>query len=226
MAAADSQDCAVRTGQVSSRLPYGTPDPAALAVLVGLRPPECHHQAGRREVQILDIEAHQLAAPQGAGEPQQEQGAVAQPGESVGLGRDHCSEVGNDGGRLAILVGAVRALDAGKRFPDGSGTGIELVPGCPVGGRDGHQVAGKGAGPEASGLGGQVEAHGLRCCWKGQKAGRRGPDREIAPVGGVGAAGVLGPAGPHVGAGAVARLLDQGGHIGDGGSCVWRLCLA
>ena len=26
------------------------------------------------------------------------------------------------------------------------------------------QVAGKGAGPEASGLGGQVEAHGLRCC--------------------------------------------------------------
>ena len=133
----------------------GDTDLSDLPVLIGFRPPEGDDKAVGREVEVLDIEADQLASTQCSRESQEKQCAVAKTSEGVGLSRDHRSEVGNDRGCLAILVRAVRALDASERFTDGNGTGIELVSGGTVGSCNGDQMASKGAGSESSSLGGQ-----------------------------------------------------------------------
>jgi hypothetical protein len=57
--------------------------------MVGLCPAQRHHQAVALKVEIADVETHQFGATKGAGEAEQEDGAVAQATECLRRGGQH-----------------------------------------------------------------------------------------------------------------------------------------
>ncbi|HTD79765.1 MAG TPA: hypothetical protein VK898_19170, partial [Chloroflexota bacterium] len=62
--------------------------------------PQGHDQAGAGEVQVGDIQCHQLGAAEGAGDAEQQQCAVTQANAHIRQLLEHELEVADDGGCL------------------------------------------------------------------------------------------------------------------------------
>ena len=133
-------------------------------LLVGLAAAQRDDQPGAARLQVGDVEPHELAAPEGAGEAQQQERAVAQAQQGGRQRGHHGPHVGRERRRLARLCRALRPADAG---PDGAHRGVprrRLVgrrPGQLVRLRDGGEAALQRAGRAPVRQVGQVEGHGL-----------------------------------------------------------------
>jgi hypothetical protein len=73
-------------------LAEGNPDLAPGALRIGFPPPDEHREAFLAKLQIFDGERSQLAAPEAAGEAQQEQRPVPE-GQQIVAGREHREQV-------------------------------------------------------------------------------------------------------------------------------------
>ena len=161
----------------------GHADRAALALLVGLGAGEPDPDAlvaeldpavaGRiaRRLARPGVETDQLGAAQRRGEAEQQQGAVAPAGGGVGQSGEHGQDVGADRRSFRCFRGADHAADAAPDLADGGVSGVEGMPGDPVGLADGGEAALQG-GRLVAGLGqlGQVEAEGFRRRRQGRQA--------------------------------------------------------
>src|SRR3954453_16145091 len=170
-------------------------DRSALTLLVGLGAGEMNPDAlvaeldpavaGRiaRRLARPGVETDQFGAAQRRGEAEQEQGAVAATGGGVGQSGEHGQDVGADRWSFRCSRGADHAADAAPDLADGRVSGVEGMPGDPVGLADGGEAALQGGGLVA-GLGqlGQVEAEGFRCCWQCRQTVSVAEGGEVVPV--------------------------------------------
>src|SRR5690606_39601894 len=91
------------------------PELVALGLLVPLRPADEQAEALLALGDVLDVEGDELAAPERAGEPDQEQGPVPHADQAVEVqGGDHRPEVRCDG---RLLLGGVPTLGAADALP-------------------------------------------------------------------------------------------------------------
>lgn len=193
---------------------------ASLPLLVGLRSPDVDPDAVANELEVLDVERHELATPEPAGEPHQEDGAIARGRVRVGHLREDQPEVVGHQGRLPVLGRAVRAADPGR---DGAHRGVaERRLGTrramhPV---DRGEASAQRRGLEVSGLVSEVERERLGRDGEGADVSRGAPGGKRAHVGVVGATarGRVGRAGVVLGAtGELVELLELAGGVGDEG---------
>ncbi len=164
-------------------------DAGAVSLGIGFRARDQQLEASRPPGEVLPFDAAQLAPSLGAGEGDQEQGAVAQADKAVVtgrheplhlLGRQHLSALGR---------AAVGAADAAQHVAVRQVARVERMAGVAVGARDGRYLAAQGGPDIALAEVGQVVADqdGASRYWRNLSCGA--PQGEMLPVCRVGAHG-------------------------------------
>jgi len=202
-------------------------DLLAGAALVGLGAAHQHAQPAARDgCCVAKAECHQLGAPQGGGEAQQQQGAVAQA-ERAGRGRaggehppQHC---GHGGGGLAPRPGASAAHDALDDHGQAGIAGVERDACEPMGGEDGGEVDAQ-AGDTEPAVGAVHGIHGQQpgVAGEGGTAEACAPGLVGAPCGAVGAQGAGAAGAGGVAGGALVQVLQGAGERPGEAVRVWR----
>jgi hypothetical protein len=158
-----------------------------LGFLVGLAAPDRDSQSVLGFLEIGDIERHQLRAPEGPTEAQQQQRTVPQALETAGRSVGHVSHYFSDRRRLAGGRGPDRTADAPQRCLDRFGIRGRFVTGELMGIFDRAAAPADGRGFQAGfGLTRQKARHGLgRGRQRGDTTQRAPcPERgEVCPVG-------------------------------------------
>ena len=160
---------------------------------------------GGVEAQMVVVDGDELGAPEGAGEADQEQRPIAQPGEIVGTGGEqllHLDRGERGGGPHRTRM---RATDAAQRVADGRMGGDEqqTAPAVMIG--DGGDAAAEGAAAMRGGERGEPggDEHRVDRQVGGIGAVLAAPGGELGPVAQIGLAGRLGDR--------VAGVLGRGG---------------
>ena len=92
------------------------PDVSSLPFRIGFRAPELDHQAILGRQNISDIEGGEFGAAEAAGKAQQQQRAVAAPGQGIRQSLDHAADVGGQQRSFGLLRRSQRAANAFQRF--------------------------------------------------------------------------------------------------------------
>ena len=165
--------------------------------------------------QVGDVEADEFGAAEGAGEAEQQQGAVAPAGGGVGQEGEGAGEVGGEQGAFAEARGAPESREADQGVADGGG--VDRVGGGRVGAgvdvAQGGQLDAHGAGAVAAGAvePGDIGQQGGFVGGQRLAAGGGAEGGELAPGVGVGAAGVGAEGGVEVVAPGRARAVREVG---------------
>ncbi len=109
--------------------------------MVGLRAPEAQHEALNLEADVVDVESDELAAPQGAGEPDEYERAIAHINATLTAGRDRGAQLVNEQGRLRLRRDAAFAADPGERRAHDPVVGRRIVTSGAMHDRDRSELA-------------------------------------------------------------------------------------
>ena len=138
---------------------------------------------------MLALDRDQLRAAQRRGEAEQQQGAVAQPGEVAAAGGEQAPELGGADRRGPARRPAVPAEDPGQGVADGRMRRGPGQAGHPVRPADGGQAAAQGGAAVAQCQGGAVAGHRGGCGRQRGDAALLAPGGKGGPVGGIGPQG-------------------------------------
>jgi len=164
-------------------------DAGAVSLGIGFRARDQQLEASRPPGEVLPFDAAQLAPSQGAGEGDQEQGAVAQADKAVVTGRHEPLQLLDRQCLSALGRAAMGAADAAQHVADRRVARLERVARVPVGACDGRHLAAQGGPGIALSEDGQVVADqdGASRHWRNLSCGA--PPGEMRPVCRVGAHG-------------------------------------